>query len=63
MDGSFLQRSELAHLSDEVVFADISFPIACRPSGQLAHEAMSPMAAETTASRTPTPKRGVLLVP
>ncbi|MGW7459931.1 hypothetical protein [Streptomyces sp. NPDC054797] len=30
VDGSFLQRSELAHLWDEVVFADTSFPVARR---------------------------------
>ncbi|WP_327341047.1 hypothetical protein OG384_37400 (plasmid) [Streptomyces sp. NBC_01324] len=30
MDGSFLQRSELAHLWDEVVFTDTSFPVARR---------------------------------
>jgi uridine kinase len=28
VDGSFLQRGELAHLWDEVVFADTSFPVA-----------------------------------
>ncbi|MEV7590992.1 hypothetical protein AB0O42_11995 [Streptomyces sp. NPDC089922] len=30
VDGSFLQRGELAHLWDEVVFADTSFPVARR---------------------------------
>jgi uridine kinase len=30
VDGSFLQRGELAHLWDEVVFADTGFPVARR---------------------------------